>query len=302
MRRIFSLLAMTLTLGLANPIYAADNPNLLVVGEDSDTDTVPRNSRVFKRVVTALQSQLNENSFNVYDETAITLYNFDQDRTRRTDQELLDIGKSVKRPPIDVMVIFSIYASAQDKGYTTKVKSRIEGRLIDVKGGKFLGAFEVDSGKLWNAPTKCNRECILEVVGDKSRILANDLGAVLSEKLAWLVDGGEQHGMDRSGTNSMIMDYNLIFDGFSAEDFMDIEEYLVIFSGYDSHRPTEVRHTRSEVLYRSSIGTAKLNRNLKKMLAELDLRGVITFEGNEFKVTKISLRGKKKKPVDDGGW
>lgn len=302
MRHLIKTLALALVFGVTAPLQAADNPNLLVMGEDADDDTVPRSSRVFKRVVGSLANQMHDNSFDVYDETAITLDNFEQGRIRRTDAEIIDIARSVKQPPIDVAVIFSIYASAQDKGYTTKVKARIEGRLLNVQSGKRLGNFEVDSGKHWNAPAECNRECILEVVGDKARVLGNDLGAVLAEKLAWMVDGGDDAGMDRPGTNSMITDYYLIFDGFSADDFTEIEEYLVIFSGYDSHRPVESRHTRTEIMYKSSIGTAKLNRNLKKMLKELDMRGAITFEGNTFTVRNITLRGKKRKPVENEGW
>lgn len=303
MRHLLNLLLITLSLGMFSAVQAADNPNLLVMGEDSDQDTVPRDSRVFKRVLASLANQMHDNSFDVFDETAITLDNFAQGRTRRTDAEIIDIARSVKRPPIDVAVIFSIYASAKDKGYTTKVKTRIEGRLLNVKTGKRLGNFEVDSGKLFNAPASCERECILEVVGNKSRVLANDLGAVLAEKLAWMVDGGHKHAsMDRPGTNDMMSEYSLIFDGFSGEDFSDIEEYLVIFSGYHSHRPVEARHTRTEIWYKSSIASAKLNRNIKKMLAELELRGTINFEGNTFTVKKITLRGKKKAPVADASW
>ncbi|BDX06391.1 hypothetical protein [Planctobacterium marinum] len=302
MRSVIKTLMLGLMLGLTSTSYAADNPNLLVLGEDADEDSIPRDSRVFKRVLGALANQMHDESFDVYDETAITLDNFEQGRVRRTDAEVIDVARSIKRPPIDVAVLFTIYASAKDTGYTTKVKARIEGRLLNVQTGKRLGNFEVDSGKTWNAPRNCERECILEVVGDKARVLGNDLGAVLAEKLAWMVDGGSNTSADRAGSNSMVTDYYLVFDNFSAEDFMDIEEYLVIFSGYESHRPTEQRHTRSEVMYRSSITSAKLNRNLKKMLEELDLRGVVTFEGNTFTVKQITLRGKKKKPDASDGW
>lgn len=302
MRYLIKLLTVTLTVSFLSMANAADNPNILVMGEDADKDTIPRSSRVFKRVVTALQNQMNDNSFNVYDETYVTLDNFTQGRVRRTDAELFDIARSVKRPPIDVVVSFSIYASAQKKSYTTKVKARIEGRMINAKTGKFLGAFEVDSGKFWNAPNDCTRECILEIVGDKARVLGNDLGSVLAEKLDWLVEGGSSTGGERSSTNGLVTDYYLVFDGFSAEDFLDIEEYLVIFSGYESHRPTEQRHTRTEVQYKSSIGTAKLNRNLKKMLGELDMRATINFEGNTYTMKRISLRGERRKPNSSEGW
>ncbi|MDN4501390.1 hypothetical protein QX776_03215 [Alteromonadaceae bacterium BrNp21-10] len=301
MRRLLNLFLVLMTLGFSSA-YAADNPNILVMGEDSDEGTIPRDSRVFKRVVGALVNQMHDNSFNVYEETAVTLDDFSQGRVRRDDGELIDIGRSIKRPPIDIVVIFSIYTRALDRGNTSKIKLRIEGRLLNVKTGKRLGNFEVVSGQVLNAPTKCSRDCILEIVGDKSRVLANDLGAVLAEKLAWMVDGGAETGQHRSATNDLITEYTLVFDDFSAEDFSEIEEYLVLFSGYHSHRPIELRRTRSEIWYQSSIGSAKLNRNIQKMLAELDLRGLINFEGNTYTVNAITLRGKTKKPVQNDDW
>lgn len=302
MLNILRLFLITMTFGLVMPVQGADNPNILVMGQDDDTDTVPRNNRVFDRVVGSLSNQMHDNSFDVYDETAISLDNFEQGRTRRTDAELIDIARSVKLPPIDIAVIFSIYTSTIKESYTTKVKARIEGRLLNVQTGKRLGNFEVDSGKYWNAPANCDQECILEVVGDKSYVLANDLGAVLAEKLAWMVDGNSNQDQDRPATNGMVTDYNLIFDGFSAEEFSEIEEYLVVFSGYQSHRLIAASYTRTDIWYKSAIGTAKFNRNLRKMLGEIQLRGTINFEGNGFTVRKISLRGKNSPVKVAGDW
>jgi hypothetical protein len=81
-----------------------------------------------------------------------------------------------------------------------------------------------------------------------------------------------------------------------------IEEYLLLFSGYISHRPTQQRHTRTTLLYRSTIGTAKLNRNILKLLEELNMRATINFEGNGFNVKRITLRGET--PIRDiaEGW
>ena len=49
------------------PANAADMPNILIMGEDADNDTVPRNSRVFKRVLNGLSNELHNEGFNVYD-------------------------------------------------------------------------------------------------------------------------------------------------------------------------------------------------------------------------------------------
>ena len=302
MRRVILMSAAGLLLiscaKVSTPANAAEKPNIVIMGEDADRDTVPRNSRVFRRVLDALSNQLNEEGFDVFDETAVTLDDFAQGRSRRTDAEIIDIARLAKRPPLDVAVIFQIYASAAQLSYTTKVKTRITGRLLAVKSGQRLGNFEVDSPREWVAPAKCPRECILEVVGTKSRILANDLGAVLTEKLAHLAargtgdDGLEQGGIPRA--------YSLVFDGFNEADINDIEEYLVVFSGYKRHRPTFSSPRRHEIWYESDISSGRLNRNLKKMLDRLDLRGAVTFSGNSYTVKKITFR--KRRAIKRDEW
>jgi hypothetical protein len=303
MHRIFKALALTLTLFTVNPLVAADKPNILVMAEDASEGTVPRSSRVTKSVVSALQNQMHDMGFAVYDESIITLDNFSQARAQRSDAELFDIARSVKRPPIDIVIVFRLYASKLQLEHSTKVSARINGRMLNVLSGKFLGEFNLDSGKQWNAPEHCSRECLSETLNDKASILANDLGAVLSEKLAWMSKGTyANNSTEQTQFSPMLTDYYLLFDGFSAADMLEIEEYLVIFSGYESLRPTEQRYTRSELLYRSSSSTAKLNRNLKKMLEELNMRAIVGFEGNAFNIKRITFRAKNPDAADSNAW
>ncbi len=293
MPRLVCLLLMSLCLITTLSTQAANNANILVIGNDANVGSISRNNPAIVGIIGALANNMHEHNFDVYDETAITLDGFEQNRIHRSDAEIIDIARSIKRPPIDIAVIFSMYVNRQENGYSTKVSARIEGRLLNVQTGRRLGNFEIDSGRPWNVPSQCNIDCILQNSNDKSRLMANDLGAVLAEKLAWITDGGNSHlGLDRPGTNHLNTGYSLIFDGFSGENFSEIEEYLVAFSGYDSYRPIEIRYTRTEVWYKSSTGTAKLNRNLKKMLAEMNLAATINFSGNTFTVKKITLRGK----------
>lgn len=298
MRLVF--LSLVLLLGVAMPaVQAAEKPNLLVLGEDHDPDAIPRDSRVFKRVLVSLQDQMSDKGFDVYDETAVTLENFAQGRKRRSDAEIIDIAKTIKKPPMDVAVIFTIYAAVRDVGYTSKVKVRIEGRLLQVKTGQHLGAFEVKGPPEWNAPAKCNRECVIESVGDYAKTLGNDLGSVLAEKLAWIV-APNQDVTQVKNDSALPTAYNLIFDGFNPAEVMKIEEYLVMFSSYKNHRPTYNSNTKAEFWYESGITSSKLNRNLQKMLAELDIRATVQFSGNTYTVQRISLRGKAKPDVNDG--
>ena len=282
----FASFALAACTGTPHPAISAEDPNILILGEDSDPDSVPRNNRIFKRVLNAVSNQLSDEGFNVYDETAVTLDDFVQGRSRRTDAEIIDIARSIKRPPIDVGVIFSIYGTHKKLTYTAKVKTRIEGRLLNVKTGQRLGNFEVDMPEAENVPRDCNRDCLLEEVGKQSKELAQDLGAVLATKLAHIVDKG---GYSES---NLPTGYALVFSNFKVHEISAIEEYLTTFSGYKKHRPVKSSMRTAEYWYETDSKSARLNRNLRKMLDHLDVKGRVTFGGNEFKVEKITLRSK----------
>lgn len=294
------------------PVQAADRPNILIMGEDADEDTIARNSQVFQRVLNALSNQLHDVGFDVFDETAVTLENFVQGRVRRTDAELIDIAKSIRRPPIDVVVLFSIYSTAYQYSYTTKVKTRIEGRLLNVQTGQRLGNVELDYPEGWNAPQQCNRDCLLGTIGDNSKTIANDVGSMLAEKLSWMVNRSNLSEVNASENNASqnnasqnnasqvnapetngIMAYQLIFDDFTQSEVMEFEAYLVIFSGYESHRITYAGATRTEYWYKSNISNAKLSRNLNKLLETLSVSGLVQISGNTYTIKKISLRYSK---------
>ncbi|MEQ8249206.1 MAG: hypothetical protein RID42_16115 [Alphaproteobacteria bacterium] len=277
---------------------AQDQINIIVVGEDADEDSVPRFSRIFQRVQDALIEELNIAGFDVYDETAASLGNFAQDRVRRTDAELIDVARSVTRPPIDVAVIFTIFASVEELRYTTRVHARVTGRLLNVKTGKRLGNFEVDSPRAWNAPVDCPRDCILETVGRYAKVLAEDVGDALSIKLADLVEGDDD-GQAARGSEGLGGAYTLVFRGFDADEMLDVEEFLVVFGGYKRYRPVFTGGRHREYWYETDSTSARLSRNLEKMLDHLDVRGQVNFSGSEFRVTKIRARRSLKVDADD---
>jgi hypothetical protein len=274
-----------------NAALAGEEPNILIMGEDVDKDTVPRASRVFKRVLDALSNELNGEGFNVYDETAVSLDDFAQGRSRRSDAEIIDIARSIQRPPIDVGVIFSIYASARQLSYTTKIRTRITGRLLNVRTGKRLGNFEVELPQAHNAPVKCARECILETVGKNARLLGMDLGAVLTKKLAWLVPAqGSSHDKADRDDEGLAAAFSLVFTGFTPDDMNEIEEYIVAFRGYEHHRPVSSSLRSAEYWYETKSKSARLNRNLRLMMEHLGYEGRVTFKGSSFQIEKISKR------------
>ena len=77
------------------------------------------------------------------------------------------------------------------------------------------------------------------------------------------------------------------FDGFETETHLDIEEYLVVFSGYTSHETIVSKRKYWEIKYKTHASSDKIRRNLTKMLNILNLRCSIKNNGNIFVIVKI---------------
>jgi len=266
------------------------------MGEDADSDSIAGDNRAFKRVLDEIAAELRAGGFSVYDETSVTLDTHRQGSVRRPVAELIDIARGVRSPPIDTIALFTIYAETTKRPYTDKLNLRVSGRLIDAQDGRLRGSFE--SRQKGQVRSDCGDKCRDEVISDMARVLAQDVGTILAEKLAaqiparWLAPGD----------TGIVKTFTLIFDDFSAAEMNDVEGYLVIFTGYRSHRPTSTLHRHFEIDYKSSITEAKMQRNLTRMLEELDMQARVGFVGNQYTVRQILPAGRRKVERDLQGW
>lgn len=308
-----AMLAVAGVVDTATPVFAGEQPNLLIMGEDADNDTVPRNSRVFNQVLNALAGEMQVKGFKVYDETAVSMGITDPGRVRRTDAEVLTIAKRIPNVPIDVATVFQIYAFAERNPYAdiTDLRIRIPGRLINVQTGQALGNYEVSygPGQLTPLPVQCDRDCVLEHVGAEAKKIATDVGAVLAQKLDFLSParpqtptaiikdgaGGMPSGMSGmtgmaapSDCTGLSTAYSLVFNGFTPEEMTRVEEYIVSFKGYDHHRPMRAQLTSTEYWYETCSDAARLNRNLRLMAEQMGLETRIGMVGNKIEVDKIA--------------
>jgi hypothetical protein len=303
--------------GLMPAAQAGEQPNILVMGEDDDPDTVPRNHRVFDRVIQALSMELGQMGFKVYDETAVSLDVTRQGRIRRNDAELITIAKRIQQPPLDVVTVFSIYVNVQQNinADIWDIGIRIPGRMLHVQTGRSLDSFEVDypTGTLPPVPPNClnvarvDQDCLFEYVGGQARRIAQDLGAVLAQKLDYLSPTGKQDdadgidpepsvgggdndtGINVSGSRctGLTSAFVISLRGFDTEEVSVVEEYIVAFSGYDHHRPIRTTGRVSEYWYESCSDVARLNRNLRLMLEQMGIEGRLAMNGNRFEIDKI---------------
>jgi len=288
-----SIILLTLMWAIAQPtlVRAAEKPNVLVMGLDaqeqssgSQIGVVARDTRVFAQVMQAISDELERAGFDVFDERAVTLDSFKQNRVGRTEAELLDIARSVQRPPMDAVVIFTIYAGAKKLAYTTEVYARITGRIVSTRTGQKIGGFEVNSPRGWRASLACERDCLLEALSRHTKTMGADLGGVLSQQLA-------AQAFNTKNGGGLPTAYTLHFAGFTADDISGVEEYLVAFKGYKLHRPITTAPRGVEYWYEIDSDSARLNRNLRMMLDRVGVEGRISFSSidNTFTVEKASL-------------
>ncbi len=301
--------ALLLPLAFASPALAQGKPSIVVMGEDADEDTIPRGNRIFQRVIRELGEAMNVRGYNVYDETAVAMGFTQPGRVRRRDAELIDVARSVQTPPLDVVVVFQIYASAQKSLYSDIVRPevRIPGRLLNVRTGQAIGSFEVSGVQLPPLPQGCDRDCLLERVGAEARTLAADLAGALTAKLdgfaaprggsAGAGGPGPVAGIDggapvagAEGCGGFPTAYVVRLNGFSAQEIQAIEEYMRAFRCYEHHRPVRAGASLSEYWYETRADSARMNRNLRLMLEHMNAGGQVSFAGNTFSVSKIATR------------
>jgi hypothetical protein len=181
---------------------AAPNPSLaqqgtdipvIVMGEDSDPNSVARSSDIFRRVISQLQEDMSRYDFYVIDEEILAVELGWQVRERRPKTELIQViqlANQSRDPRLQAraMVIFKIRAAAQNVGFATKAMVRIMGEVYDYEARRFIGSWEAPRME-FPAPANCSGMCIQEVVGDHAREVAAQVGDVLRKKLAYLTRG-----------------------------------------------------------------------------------------------------------------
>lgn len=291
---VIALAAMFTAVPIA---HAQQQPNLLIMGEDADLDSVARNSRIFNRVLRAVESELQVEGFRVYDETAVSMGVTDPQRVRRTDAELITIARRIQDTPIDAIIVFQIYASTEQNPFAAimDLRVRIPGRILNAQTGQALANYEIAYGPndLPPLPPGCSRDCVLEHVGDQARRIAADVGAVLARQLDYLSPAAPAAaaplggGAEPQGCVGLTTAYTLTFRNFESEEITMIEDYLASFSGYHHHRPMRAGATESTYWYESCIDPARLNRNLRLMAEHMGVEVRLSMVQNRFEVDKI---------------
>jgi hypothetical protein len=202
--RHLTLAALSVMLAyVAAPSQAHEAPiRIVVVGEDSDSNTVARTNEIYKRVVSELQESLIKEQVTVIDEDLMAVKLGFSFESRRDKQELLQALITANQTTDATVqsrlgMIFAVFPNIHELDFTRKITVRVRAQIYDLKTLSALSSFEVESPDAVTVPKKdsmCNRLCVEEAVGEVAVGLARELGAILHKKLDILIQDGKYLG------------------------------------------------------------------------------------------------------------
>ena len=329
------LLAMAM---LPTSAFAAATVKVLIAQEDWDKHSLKRNSRIQNAVLNTFSQTLHAPAYNqymkkygisgmdVYDETAVSLNFYKQDRVRRQDEELISLARSIKNPTIDVLALYTIYARAVKDPYTkvAKLQMSFNYRALDVKSGRYLGGDNLDIDVSGVPFTGCaaglggkhpDKHCVAEFVSQHAEKLARDAGNKLALQLAALL--GSAYGTESAPTvqapyvpsdkggapvavakpyggpacANIPTTYSIVFRGFDQRQVNFIEANMSHWKCVLDLDTSESSFSEIRYEYKTRADQQRILRNIRIMT---ELLGVLaepkTQRSNEIIVQALTLR------------
>lgn len=281
-RHCLTLAAAALALMVAGatlPAAAQSGTNIrvLVMGEDSDPNSVRRSSDIFKRVLAELKASMSRYQFKMVDEEAVAADLGWQITERRPKIELMQAAKLMNGSDnashrVRAMVLFRIHATSTDLSFSNRVTTRIDGEIYDVATNQFLDTFEL-SPPPYSAPADCNALCISETVGGKAREIAMSLGDVLGKKLAFLsppTGAGEDYAAASDPGHGLVTTYTVTLRRFDTREGLTVIGVMADeFPGYVSHNLLDKGSALRRYEYVTTAKAYKLEEWLSILLIDM---------------------------------
>jgi len=279
---------------------------VMVLGEDSDRDSIPRSSDIFRRVLNELKQQMSRYNFYVIDEEMMAADFGWQVRDRRPKSELVKVVDLANQSgnfayQTRAMVIFKIRAAQRDLGFAKEAFVRVTGEIYDVEARRFIDSFEVP-----RMDFPITKE-LTEDVGDHARDIAAALGDTLRKKLAFASRGaatsnvGTESGA--SSTGGLVSTYSFTFRNFSTREvYTMIDVMEEEFPGFKSARSPEGSSAAFKYGYVTTAKGDKLHRWINIMLMDMgldpDTQVSLTKRGNEYEIDKLFDNNQGNAPAD----
>ncbi|MEP1334549.1 MAG: hypothetical protein ABJK43_17740 [Lentilitoribacter sp.] len=321
MKTVSSILAFAaLSASLFAPAISqaqALRPNLMIMVQDNDVDTVPAaRQRIMSRVAQAINTQLSAKGHNMYDASTVTQDIVLSPNRREARQALIEVARAVTQPPIDAALLFKLYATAKGGNYSTvkRLNIRIEGDLLNLASGQVIGGFETSAFDRPALPLNCDRDCVLEEVGKHSRVIAQDLADAIDVQLTGYLNAAgtnsavsgavttpsagsanvAQTVAGNAGANATCTgfphSYAMSFIGFDGQDSSTIEEFLNSFTCKTQIRALASSNNKLGFWYETTANDTILRRNLRTMLEFMEVKAQVNIAGTQIRISKVPSR------------
>jgi len=267
---------------------------VIILGEDSDRRSIPRDSDIFRRVINELKSQMSRYNFYIIDEEMLAVELGWKIRKRRPKTELIQVTDLANKSTnmayhSKAMVTFKIVALQKDMGFAKKAFVRISGEIYDSQARRFVNSYEVPRLEF---PIQTE---LIEDVGDRAREIAASLGDALRKQLAFVARGsatatpGAASGAQGGG---MAVTYNFVFRNFSTREVMEMTGVMEDeFAGFQRAQAPQGDSAVFRYGYVSTAKANKLYRWLNVLISDMGMspdRDVkITMRGTTFEMNKM---------------
>lgn len=267
---------------------------VIIMGEDSDKRSIPRDSDIFRRVINELKSQMSRYNFYVIDEEMLAVEFGWKMRKRRPKTELIQVVDLANQGTnmayhSKAFVTFKIVAQQKDMDFAKKAFVRISGEVYDSQARRFISSYEVPK-LVFPIQTE-----LIEDVGDRARDIAASLGDALRKHLAFVSRGsatattGAASGPQSGG---MAVTYSFVFRNFATREVMEMTGVMEDeFAGFQRAQPPQGDSAVFRYGYVSTAKANKLYRWLNVLISDMGMspdRDVkITMRGTTFEVNKM---------------
>lgn len=286
MNRIYLWLALLIAMLSHGVAEAASSKNLAILGEDSGSGAVLRDSRPFEAALDMLRGRLASYYFTVYDEASLNVQLGYTSGKPRDVSEVLEVVSAVKRPPIELLGVFSLFADVSETSYGSKFSLRMTAKLMTVPAGKVLGTYVSRTLEPTPLPKNCSDDCLLEAISEKVESIALDLGDQISRAIPSAVGGisGDcDIGPCPDGSAEEANEYRVILRYPTGELTQAFEE-LAMRLPYAELKPITSDRAEQSYWLRTSLSVLELKSALQtikgKVRHTLDLR----LEGSTFEL------------------
>jgi TPR repeat protein len=197
---------------------AGESWQIVVLPDPSDphTEDFDPLDNFHKVVSQGLVMALTNADFDVHDPQYLGLPNcIVEDCSHLTDQSIRQAAKTSGKE-VNLALLYQNSAFKQRSRTNNEWQFVLSGRLLDLENGTQQDAFDVQ-GKFVAAPKNCIAQCLELWLNNHISILAQELGAVLSEKLAAL---------------PRRFSYQLQLNHFPVAELQQIDQQLKALPGY----------------------------------------------------------------------